>query len=117
MKKAQDRLNKNLGDQLVKVFAQAIADIKNPADAEVFLTDFLTKSELTTLSKRLAVAYWLTKGRNYDNIKQNLKVSSATISSVQTLMKRRGVQLIIKKVEAEEWASKWAERIKKFVKK
>lgn len=69
------------------------------------------------MSKRLAVAYWLKKGRSYENIKQNLKVSSATIASVQENFKKGGFQIVLKKLEAEEWANKWSVKIKKFVKR
>ena len=75
------------------------------------------KGDLSTheIAKRLSIAYWLKKGRSYTNIKQNLKVSSATIASTQSLLNKTGVLLAIKKIEAEEWASVWAEKIKKFV--
>ena len=61
----------------------------------------------------MAIAYYLKKGRSYANIKENLKVSSATIASVQEITDTKGVQLAIKKVEAEEWANKWSEKISK----
>ena len=49
-----------------------------------------------------------------ENIKDNLKVSSATIASTDKDMKKLGFQIILKKIEAEEWADVWAERIKRF---
>ena len=67
------------------------------------------------LAKRLAIAYWLKKGRSYQNIKNNLKVSSATIASVQSQMENPGFQLALKKIEADEWASNWSKKIKGFV--
>ena len=96
---------------------QLFADLKTPQEAEAILKDILSDVELTTVAKRLAVAYWLANGRSYNNIKDNLKVSSATIATIQTMMNKPGFKLALKKAEAEEWANQWAEKIKKIVKK
>jgi uncharacterized protein YerC len=109
-------LNPILKTQIVKTFAQTLADLKDPKEVGVFLNNFFNGSELETFAKRLAVAYWLKKGRSYTNIKENLKVSSATIATIQTLMATPGLKLAMKQMEAEEWANVWAERIKKFIK-
>ena len=66
----------SLQKEIVKTFFQTLEDIKTKRDFEIFFSDFLTPKELEIFSKRLAVAYWLKKGRNYENIKNNLKVSS-----------------------------------------
>lgn len=89
--------------------------MKSQEEIDKFLEDFLTDAEYLTFAKRLAVAYWLKKGRSYENIRQNLKVSSATIASTQQDMEKGGIKLALEKVGAEEWANEWAERIKKFV--
>lgn len=111
------KLNESLRKQLIATLAQTLVDIKNPGEAEVFLADFFNQSELETYAKRLAIAYWLKKGRSYSNIKNNLKVSSATIAVVQETMTKPGIALTLKKIEADEWANQWTEKIKKFVKK
>jgi len=116
MKTSSRKINSVLKTQIKKTFAQVIADIKDPNESNTLLTDLLTESEYEGLAKRLAVAYWLKKGRSYNNIKNNLKVSTATIASVQTMMKKPGFQLALKKIEAEEWANQWSQKIKKFVK-
>ena len=66
--------------------------------------------------KRLATGYWLTKKRSYEVIKENLKVSSATIATIAQDMKSPGWQLAMKKVLAEEWATKWEQKIKDLLK-
>ena len=104
-------------NQLIKTFAQTLVDFKNRDEILSFLTDFLNDSELETFAKRLSVAYWLKKGRSYENIKTNLKVSSATIATIEKLLEKPGFVLAIKKMEAEEWANIWAEKIQKFIKK
>ena len=98
------------------MFNQAVCDFKSPEEIDKFLKDFFTDAEYETFAKRLAVAYWLKKGRSYANIRDNLKVSSATVSSVQSIMDKPGFKSALKKVEAEEWANQWAEKIKKFIK-
>ena len=116
MKRSSRKINSLLKTQIKKVLAQAIADTKDLNETNTFLSDFLTESEYEGFAKRLAVAYWLKKGRSYNNIRTNLKVSTATIASVQTMMKKPGFQIALKKVEAEEWANQWSKKIKKFVK-
>lgn len=113
MRTSHRQLNPSLKRQIIKVYTQTIVDLKDLEEAQEFLEDLFTSTELEMFSKRLAIAYWLKKGRSYSNIKQNLKVSSATIAEVATSMKSPGFQRALKKIEAEEWASKWEERISK----
>lgn len=110
-------LNKSLKGQIIKTFAQTISDLKDVSEVEKFLNDFFNDPELETYSKRLAVIYWLRKKRSYENIKENLKVSSATIATIQSLTEKPGIKLALTKIEAEEWANQWAEKIQKFIKK
>jgi len=117
MRTSNKKLNPSLKRQLKKTFALAIADFKNMEEANVFLNDFLNDSELETYTKRFAIAYWLKKGRSYTNIRDNLKVSSATIADVSQMMKSPGFKLALQKAEAEEWADQWVEKIKKFLKR
>ena len=117
MRTSDKKVNQSLQKQIEETFIQAVSDLRNLDETESFLNNFFTESEFESFSKRLAVAYYLKKGRSYNNIKENLKVSSATIATVQAMMTKPGFQLILKKVEAEEWANQWADKIKKFVTK
>ncbi len=110
-------MNPSLKKQLFKTFAQMINDLKNPKEVETFLTDFFTESELENYVKRISIIYWLKKGRDTENIKRNLKASEKEIAQAEKLLKTEGVKLALKKIEAEEWANVWAEKIKKMVKK
>ena len=116
MRTSDKKVNPSLKNQIETVFAQTIADLRDLREATAFLKDFFNETELEAFAKRLAIAYWLAKGRSYNNIKENLKVSSATIATVQAMMEREGFKLALKKIEAEEWANVWAEKIKKFTK-
>ncbi len=117
MRKSDQEINISLKKQIREILSQAITDLRDRTETDKFLSDFFTESEYETLARRLAIAYWLKKGRTYTNIKDNLRVSSATIASVQGEMTKPGFQLILKKVEAEEWANQWSEKIKNFVDK
>ena len=92
---------------------------KTTKEVKTFLDDFLTKIESTTLAKRLMIALFLEKGKSYEFIKNNLKVSSATIANVDKMMTTgsHGFSLALKKIEADEWASKTAKRIASLFKK
>jgi uncharacterized protein YerC len=109
-------MNISLKKQLTKTFVQMIDDLKSPKEVETFLEDFLSEAELEKYVKRMAVAYWLKKGRGAENIKRNLGAKSAEIAEAKKLLKKEGVALALKKIEAEEWASVWAEKIKKIAK-
>jgi len=115
MQISKQKLNPNLEKQLYAVWHQLVADIKTPEEAEKVTRSLFSNTELVTIVKRLGVGYWLTKHRSYENIKQNLKVSSATIASIQRDMKKNGWKLILQKIMAEEWASKWEGKIKKLL--
>ena len=115
MRTSGKTVNAILRKQVDALFSQTISDLKTREEAEEFLQDFFTKSEKETFGKRLAVAYWLKKGRSYGNIKENLKVSSATIATVQGMLELTGVKNALKKLEADEWANQWTDRFKKLV--
>lgn len=109
-------MNLSLKRQLLRTFVQMLDDLKSPKEIESFLTDFFDDKELEKYIKRLATAYWLKKGRDKENIKRNLLATPKEISEGQKSLKKEGIKLALKKIEAEEWANIWAERIKKFTK-
>jgi len=114
MRTSEDKIHPVLKNQIIKTFVQTLADFHTSEDTEVFIKKFFTESELEMFSKRLAIGYWLKKGRSYSNIKTNLKVSSATIAEISKVIKTKGFDLGLKKIEAEEWANVWAKKIRKF---
>lgn len=117
MQQSKKKVNLHLEKELFRTLHQAITDLKTPQEAEEFLRAFLTRAEHAALAKRIAVAYWLDKGRGYNNIRDNLKVSSATIAGIQSQFKNSaGIQIALQKIKAEEWANQWAEKIKRFTK-
>lgn len=111
MQVSNRKLNATLEKQIFSVFYQSLADLRTPEEIETVFLDLLTDTELTALAKRLAIASFLEKGRSYENIRETLKVSSATIASVAEQMGNPGFQLALDKIKAEEWADKWVSRI------
>ena len=106
----------SLQKEIVNTFFQTLEDIKNKKDFEIFFKDFFNDDELQRYSKRLAIAYWLKKKRSIENIKTNLGVTNSDISIVSKQLNSKGFKLALKNIEAEEWANKWAENIKKVLK-
>lgn len=109
-------MNPTLKRQLLRTFSQMINDLKDPKEIELFLSDFFDDSELEKYIKRMMMAYWLKKGRDKENIMHNLHASAENVKKTRKLMGLPGIKLALKKIEAEEWANVWAERIRKFAK-
>lgn len=109
-------LNPILDKQIKQTFFQLIADLKDTKEAEIFFKDFFNDTELETFVKRLAITYWLRKGRTEENIITNLKVSKKEVAKTKKSLDSKGVGLAIKYLEAEEFANVWSEKIKKFAK-
>lgn len=110
-------MNPSLKRQLLRTFVQMIADLKDKKEIEKFLTDFFSEAEFEKYIKRLATTYWLKKGRDEENIKRNLLATSKEILEAKESLKKEGIKLALKKIEAEEWANVWADKIKKITKK
>ncbi len=115
MQVSKRKVSAVLVKQITGMWYQLIADTKSREDAQIIFGDLLSETELAAVSKRIAIAYWLAKGRSYENIKDNVKVSSATIAAVQQEMKREGWKMAMEKIMAEEWATKWNDKIKSLV--
>ena len=119
MQVSKKNVNRQIEAKIFKSLYQVLADLKNPLDVAKFIEDVLSETEKTVLAKRLAIAWYLTKNRPYELIRQELKVSSATIAAVQHLLdgKKAGMLLAVKTMEAEEWAGELAAKVKASVKK
>lgn len=106
----------SLQKQIVNTFFQTLEDIKTKRGFETLFKDFFNEKELETYTKRLAIAYWLKKGRTYENIKTNLGVTSKEIKEVHEKLNTKGYKLALKHIEAEEWSNKWAKNFKRVLK-
>ncbi|MGI5828163.1 MAG: Trp family transcriptional regulator [Patescibacteria group bacterium] len=113
MQISKRQLNPRLEKQIKNMLAQVIADISSKEKALTFLEDFLSETEFMALSKRLAIMLYLSQNKSYEEIRKEVKVSSATVASVQSAIQENspGFTLALQYIKAEEWANKWAEKI------
>jgi TrpR-related protein YerC/YecD len=112
MRLSKNKISQETEKEILNQFFQVIADIKSPDEAMAFLEEILTKTEMEAIAKRLAVAHYLEKGHSYENIRETLKVSSATVASVAEQLKGNGgYQVALKKIQADQWAEKWAQKL------
>lgn len=111
------KLNKTIEGEIKKMFYQLLCDIEEQEEARILLSDLLTETEMVAMIKRLAIAVYLEKGRSYENIKNNLMVSSATIATVAEQMGNPGFVMALRKIKAEEWADGTSKKISGIMKK
>ena len=119
MQVSKKDINKKIEAKIFKSLYQVLADLKQRKDVEMFLEDTLSETEKTVLAKRLGIACYLNNNKSYERIRQDLRVSSATIANVQKWMESggEGLQLALKTIEADEWAGQMANKISDSVKK
>ena len=113
MQISKQDVDQRVEKKIFKSLYQVLADIKQPRAVEKFFDGILTSTERVALAKRLAIAGYLKKNRSYEVIKNELKVSSATIATVQELLEQGNEGLItaLKTIEADEWAEALTDKI------
>ncbi len=111
------RMNKTIEGEIRKMFYQLLCDLEEQEEVKTLLDDLLTEAETVAIVKRLAIAVYLEKGRSYENIKNNLMVSSATIATVAEQMGDPGIQLALRKIKADQWAEGASQKISGIMKK
>lgn len=118
MQLSKQGINRNVEKKIFSSLYQALADITNPQNMELFFNDILTPMERAVVARRLAIAWYLKQNKSYGVIKTDLKVSSATIATVQEQMAKgnTGLNLALKTIEADEWAGELANKILTSVK-
>ena len=110
-------MNKKIEAQVYKILYQVLGDARNEVDVEITLKALMTDNELSAIAKRLAIAVFLDKRQSYEHIKDVLRVSTATIASVAESMNKKGIQMALAKVKAEEWADVWSIRLSRALEK
>jgi TrpR-related protein YerC/YecD len=66
----------------VRTLLKAFLTLENEEECLSFLQDLMTIKEIQDMSQRLRVAQLLEEGKAYQQISENVSVSSATISRV-----------------------------------
>jgi TrpR-related protein YerC/YecD len=77
-KKLSDDKIRELTDQLWK----SVTLLETKDEVRLFLCDLLTRTEIQMLAKRLQVVRMLNQGLKYEEIRQALNISEATISKI-----------------------------------
>lgn len=117
MQLSNNPLNKSIEKQLSEMMYGILAELETPEEVKKVMSDLLTEGERMAILKRLGIAVYLDKGRSYEDIKNNIKVSSATIASVAENSGNAGWQEMVKRIKAEEWAEEWTSKITKGIRK
>jgi len=110
------KLSSSLEKELYNTMYQLLADLSNAKESERFSKGFFGNSELLVFAKRIAIAVFLDKGHSYEHIRRNLKVSTATISTVAEHMENDGYQLALQKIKAERWAGDLSSKLVRMFK-
>lgn len=113
------KLDKDTEQEVFNKLYQVLSDLRKPSNVKEFLEDVLTPVERMVIAKRLAIVLYLEKGKSYDDIKKELKVSSATIASLQKSIEiggGDGFLLALRRIEADEWASQLTTKVTSFLK-
>lgn len=102
---------------MFELFWRAFQDLDKGEEIQSFLSDLLTRTERVMLAKRLSIALLLTKGYDYQTIKDILKVSSSTIGSIASWLDRsgEGYKLLLEKWLKEEKMKKFWEDIDRIL--
>ena len=70
----------------IEELLDAILSLRDKEECRAFLRDLCTMQELISFSQRLQVAKRLLAGETYESIRQQLPVSSSTITRVNTAL-------------------------------
>lgn len=105
MQTSNKKISQKQKNTLLTQLSTVLADFSHPAEVELFLQDFFTDTEINVFTKRLGIIYRLHIGESYEKIKDELKVSSATIASMSELVNKTGIQAGIKKITIDQWAA------------
>lgn len=104
-------MNMAMEEEIEELLVQIISDLKGVGETKALLSDLLTETERVAIARRLAIALSLTNGKSYEEIRESLKVSSATIAKVQESLDSDGMKLAIEKIRIDDWAGDWAGKL------
>lgn len=96
-------LSEKVSSRITETLLEAISQLKEKSDIQLFINDLLTPVERVMIAKRLAVAVLLLKKWSYPSIKDFLKVSNQTVAKVSLILKTNsGYQITIDKLMRTE---------------
>lgn len=101
------KIDPEIEERIFEIFRDYIAILRDPKDINEFFISLLSFTEQVMIAKRLAIAVLLSRGYNYEEIDQTLKVSKSTVGSIhkQILIGapgyKKAIELISKKEKLE----------------
>ncbi|MBI4049737.1 MAG: helix-turn-helix domain-containing protein [Candidatus Doudnabacteria bacterium] len=89
---------------LIEQLWRAFASLKDKDEVHAFLHDILTHTEIQMLAKRLQVVMMLEEGLTYEQIKDVLNISEATISKIANWKQAfgSGYQIVIERLSDQK---------------
>ena len=97
------KLNRKFQENILRNLFISISKVNKEDLSKLFLEDLLTRTEKIVLAKRLSIALLLESGKSYSEIREIVKVSASTISSVNNKLNTgHGYRAVIKKLHALE---------------
>lgn len=97
-------ISKAIADRIFEILLKSLVKIHNQQEADQFISDLLTPTEKIMLAKRLAIALLLQKDYDYRTIQKIIRVSTATIASVNMVIRygSKGYKNLLNKILKEE---------------
>lgn len=98
------KLSSKEQQSLLIEFCKALVEIRTPEESAQFIKDLVSKQEAEMLAKRIAIARLLIQGKNYNEIRSALKVSTGTIARISHWLTTsgEGYRLIVQRVKPEK---------------
>lgn len=98
------RLDRQMKEELILEFCEALAALKNPREALSLIKDILTEQEIEMLAKRLRIARLLLEGATYGEVNQQMRVGLGTIARVSEWLRvsGEGYRLVVDRVKKRE---------------
>ena len=109
-------VRKDVYNEIFEVFLETIANLDTKKKVAVFFEEFLTPTERIMLAKRLAIGLFISKGYNYQEISDLLRVSTSTIADYAIVYKYKNgykevVNQILKSKQIERFLLSLGEKI------
>jgi Trp operon repressor len=101
MQTSNHKLTSQKETDLYNQLTTLLCDLDHPKAMAAFLKAFLTDTERSVLSKRLAIFCLLDQGKSYEAIKDELHVSSATISSMADQANQPAIKHALQEVKKD----------------
>ena len=74
--------NKKANDKMITELFELVASINSADDCRLLFEDLCTNKEIEQMAQRISAAKLLKEGKTYQQVTENVDISSATLSRV-----------------------------------